>query len=180
MPCRTTSKPTGEGVVGPTNGTTQNGASRKLVIDAGRVESFRVLVAEFVEHYQPASLHEYALVEDLAHHRWFLWSCQRALYSIESEVYAAKPGQSEWSDIELKRLGLAAGYRAQAEAAFHRALKNVDAFMKERVADYRWEAGYDLAVRRLELQKKKLEFAVNDKATHRRNTPVDSAKTAVS
>jgi hypothetical protein len=178
MPCKTSSKTAASKPVGSIDAKIQNGAPGKLVVEADHLDDFRTLVADFVEQYQPASLHEYALVEDLAHHRWFLWCCQRSLYSIESEVYAAKPGQAKWSDAEFKRLALAARYRAQAERAFHRALKSVEGFIKDRIADYRWEASYDLAVRRLEFQKKKLELATGDDAVSGPNTQISSAKTA--
>jgi hypothetical protein len=89
-----------------------------------------------------------------------LWRRQRAFNSVESDVYAFQPSEAKRTEAEFKRIALADRYRATAERSSNRALKNVEAFSKERVKTYCWEATYDLAVRRLELAKKKHELAV--------------------
>jgi hypothetical protein len=155
--------------------TTTIGCSEKLIIEGERLEDFHALVASLVAHYQPADPHEHSLVEDLAHSRWFLWRRQRASNSVEAFVSEIQPDPARWSFVELKRIAVADRYRASAERSFNRALKNVEAFFKERVKARRWEATYDLAVRRLELRKQKhTEKAALKAETFR------SAKSAVS
>jgi len=168
------------------NATTHNGCSEKLVVEGERLEDFHSLVASLVDHYQPADPHEQSLVEDLAHGRWILWRRQRAFNHVESDVYAIQPNEAKWTEAEFKRIALADRYRTTAERAFNRALKNVEAFSKERVKTYRWEATYDLAVHRLELAKKKHELEVVKAAIRTKKlpppteTPFRSVKSAVS
>ena len=157
--------------VASANATVHNGCSEKLIVEGERLEDFHKLVASLVDHYQPADTHEQALVEDLAHGRWILWRRRRAFNSVESEVYALQPNEGKWTEAEFKRIALADRYRTTAERSFNRALKNVEAFAKERVETYRWEATYDLAVRRLELAKKKHELAVVKAAIKAKKLP---------
>jgi hypothetical protein len=121
---------------------------------------------EFLEHsealadfYLPFNPEERAFVEKLAQYRWAARRSRRAFNCVESSLYAAHPDPSQWSTADFKRLTLAAAYRAQAEQASGRAQKSVDVFMRQRIQDYRWEARYELAVRRFEWQKKKYELA---------------------
>jgi hypothetical protein len=143
-------------------------------------------VASLVDHYQPADPHEQSLVEDLAHGRWILWRRRRAFNNVESEVYPLQPSEGKWTEAEFKRIALADRYRTTAERSFDRALKNVEAFSKERVKTFRWEATYALAVRRLELARKKHEFQVVKAAMRAKKllpppeTPFRSVKSAVS
>jgi hypothetical protein len=172
--------------VSSVNATTHNGCSQKLIVEGERLEDFHALVASLVDHYQPADPHEQSLVEDLAHGRWFLWRRQRAFTSVESDVYVFQPNEGKWTEAEFKRIALADRYRTTAERSFNRVLKNVETFSKERVKTYRWEATYDLAVRRLELAKKKHELAVVKAAMRAKKlppppeTPIRSVKSAVS
>jgi len=172
--------------VSSANATIHNGCSEKLIVEGERLEDFHSLVASLVEHYQPADPHEQALVEDLAHGRWILWRRRRAFNSVESEVYAFQPNEGKWTEAEFKRIALADRYRTTAERSFNRALKNVEVFAKERVKTFRWEATYDLAVRRLELAGKKHELAVVRAAMRAKKlppppeTPFRSVKSAVS
>jgi hypothetical protein len=168
------------------NATIHNGCSEKLIVEGERLEDFHSLVASLVDHYQPASTLERSLVEDLAHGRWVFWRRQRAFTNIESAVYAFQPNEGKWTEAEFKRIALADRYRTNAERSFNRALKNVEAFSKERVKNFRWEATYDLAVRRLELARKKRELAVEKEARRAKKlapipkTPFRSVKSAVS
>jgi len=172
--------------VSSANATIHNGCSEKLIVEGERLEDFHALVASLVDHYQPADPHEQSLVEDLAHGRWILWRRRLAFNSVESEVYAFQPNEGKWTEAEFKRIALADRYRTTAERSFNRALKNVEAFSKERVKTYRWEATYDLAVRRLELAKQKHEWQVLKATMKAKNLPPPpepafrSAKNAVS
>jgi hypothetical protein len=172
--------------VASANATIRNGCSEKLVIEGERLEDFHALVASLVDHYQPATILEKSLVEDLAHGRWMFWRRQRAFTDIESAVYALQPDEGKWTEAEFKRIALADRYRTNAERSFNRALKNVEAFSKERVKSFRWEATYDLAVRRLELARKKHELAVAKEARRAKKLPLipkppfRSVKSAVS
>jgi hypothetical protein len=84
---------------------------------------------------------------------------------MEAQLFAHQPEASAWSEADIKRLAEAGRYREQAERTFQRALRRVKAFCAERVARYRWEATYDLAVRQFELEKKKLEHKTTHRAT---------------
>lgn len=168
--------------VSSANATIHNGCSEKLIVEGERLADYHSLVANLVTHYQPADSHEQYLVEDLAHGRWILWRRQRAFNSLESSVYTLQPNEANWTEAEFKRISLADRYRTAAERSFDRALRNVEAFSKERVKEYRWAATYDLAVKRLDLAKAKHEIAVA-KARRVRPpavTPIRSVKSAVS
>jgi hypothetical protein len=168
------------------NATTHNGCSEKLIVEGERLEDFHALVASLVDHYQPADPHQQSLVEDLAHGRWILWRRRRAFNGVESDIYAIQPNEGKWTEAEFKRIALADRYRTTAERSFNRAFKNVEAFAKERVKNYRWEATYDLAVRRLELAKEKHELQVAKAAMRAKKLPATplepfrSVKSAVS
>jgi len=157
--------------VASANATIHNGCSEKLIVEGERLEDFHSLVASLVDHYQPADSHEQSLVEDLAHGRWILWRRRRAFNSVESAIHAVQPNEGKWTEAEFKRIALADRYRTAAERSFNRALKNVEAFSKERVKAYRWEATYDLAVRRLELAKQKHELQVLKAAMKAKKLP---------
>jgi hypothetical protein len=143
-----------------TNATTHNGASQRLIVAGERLEDFETLLANLVQQYEPRTPEEHSLVEDLAHGRWFLWRRRRAFITIEADVYNIEPDPAKWTDAEFKRLALAERYRTQAERAYNRALKNVEAFAKDRLKTQRLEAAHDLALQRLQLQKAKHELAV--------------------
>jgi len=153
------------------NATIHNGCSERLIVEGERLEDFHALVASLVDHYQPANPHQQSLVEDLANGRWFLWRRQRGSASVDADVYEIQPDPARWSFVEHKRVALADRYRTTAERSFNRALKNVEAFAKDRVKKYRWEATHDLAVRRLELAKQKYEIAVEKAATKAKKLP---------
>jgi hypothetical protein len=121
-------------------------------------DAFFELTASLIDHYQPATIHEHSLIEDLARERWVLLRRQRAFSSIESDIYERQPEPAKWSETEFKRLALAERYRVEAERAFERSLKSVKSFCKERITNYRWTAMYDLAVRHLDFEKKKHEL----------------------
>jgi hypothetical protein len=128
------------------------------------VEDFFELTTSLVDHYHPATTHEYSLIEDLACERWQLLRRQRTFNGVEAELFERKPDPVQWSDDDFERLALADRCRMQAEQTFHRALKSVKEFRQERETKYRWEAMYDLAVRHLEFEKKKLELKKMDVA----------------
>jgi hypothetical protein len=151
---------------------THNGTSNQLIVAGERLEDFQALTANLTSHFQPANPHEQALVNDLAHGRWMLWRRQRAFNAIEASVYAAQPDEAKWAEPEFKRLSLAHRYLTQAERAYTRALKNVEAFAKERAKTFRWEAMRDLALQRLQLQKAKQEFAVARSAKNAVSSPL--------
>jgi len=153
------------------NATIHNGCSERLIVEGERLEDFHALVASLVDHYQPTGAHEQSLVEDLAHGRWFLWRRQRGCAFVDADVYEIQPDPARWSFVEHRRVALADRYRTTAERSFNRALKNVEAFAKDRVKKYRWEATHDLAVRRLELAKRKHEIAVEKAARKAQNLP---------
>ena len=136
------------------NATIHNLCSERLIVEGERLEDFHALVASLVDHYQPADAHEEHLVEELAHGRWFLWRRQRGSAFVDADVYEIQPDPARWSFVEHKRVLLADRYRTTAERSYNRALKNVEAFAKDRVKTYRWEAIHDLAVRRLELARR--------------------------
>jgi hypothetical protein len=165
------------------NATVHNGCSERLIVEGERLEDFHALVASLIDHYQPANPHEQSLVEDLAHGRWFLWRRQRGSASVDADVYEIQPDPARWSFVEHKRVVLADRYRTTAERSFNRALKNVEAFAKDRVKKYRWEATHDLAVRRLELAKQKHEQTLEKAALKAQKLPEAvfcSVKSAVS
>jgi len=122
------------------NATIHNLCSERLIVEGERLEDFHALVASLVDHYQPADAHEEHLVEELAHGRWFLWRRQRGCASVDADVYEIQPDPARWSFVEHKRVLLADRYRTTAERSYNRALKNVEAFAKDRVKTYRWEA----------------------------------------
>jgi hypothetical protein len=126
------------------------------------VEDFFQLITSLLDHYHPATTHEHSLVEDLACERWFLLRRQRAFNVIEARLFSRKPDPAAWSEADFKRLAQADRHRIQAERTFHRALKRTKEFRKERVANHRWEAMYDMAVRHLEFEKKKHEHQTGD------------------
>ena len=128
------------------------------------VEDFLQLTASLVDHYHPASAHEYSLIEDLACERWLLLRRLRAHNAIEAELFTRQPDPSQWSEIDFKRLAQADRYRLQAERIVHRALKRVNEFRQEHLTNYRWEAMHDMAVRQLEFEKKKHERKTSDRA----------------
>jgi hypothetical protein len=168
------------------NATIHNLCSERLIVEGERLEDFHALVASLVDHYQPADTHEHHLVEELAHGRWFFWRRQRGCASVDADVHEIQPDPARWSFVEHKRVLLADRYRTSAERSFNRALKNVEAFAKDRVKTYRWEATHDLAVRRLELAKQKHEGALERAALRAKKlpeppeTPFCSVKSAVS
>jgi hypothetical protein len=153
------------------NATIHNGCSERLIVEGERLDDFHALVASLVDHYQPADAHEQFLVEDLAHGRWFLWRRQRASAFVDADVYEIQPDPARWSFVEQKRVLLADRYLTNAERSFNRALKNVEAFAKDRVKTYRWEATHDLAVRRLELARERHEAAVERAALRAKKLP---------
>jgi len=153
------------------NATIHNLCSERLIVEGERLEDFHALVANLVDHYQPADAHEQFLVEELAHGRWFLWRRQRGSASVDADVYEIQPDPARWSFVEHKRVALADRYRTTAERSFNRALKNVEAFAKERIKTYRWEATHDLAVRRLELAKRRNEMALEKAALRAKKLP---------
>jgi hypothetical protein len=177
--------PTGK-LASSANATIHNGCSERLIVEGERLEDFHALVASLIDHYQPANPHEQSLVEDLAHGRWFLWRRQRGSAFVDADVYEIQPDPARWSFVEHKRVLLADRYRTTAERSYNRALKNVEAFAKDRVKTYRWEAMHDLAVRRLELAKKRQEIAAEKAALKAKRlsapseTPFCSVKSAVS
>jgi hypothetical protein len=132
-------------------------------------ESLKKLEATLIDHYQPATAHEYWLIQDLACERFGLLRRQRACNAVEADVFQTHPEPEVWSDIDFKRIALADRYRLRAERAYQRALKNVRRFCQERATSYRWEARHDLAIRELEFEKKKheLETAREQKADER-------------
>ncbi len=136
----------------------------QLLAAGENVEDFFQLTASLLDHYHPASTHESSLVEDLACERWLLLRRQRACKAIEAELLAIQPDPSLWSEPNFKRLAQIDRYRLRAERAYHRALKCVKDFREERLANYRWEAMYDMAVRQLEFEKKKHERKTSDRA----------------
>ena len=138
--------------------------THQLLAAGENVEDFFQLTASLVDHYHPASTHEYSLAEDLACERWLLLRRQRACKAIESELLATQPDPSLWSETDFKRLAQIDHYRLRAERTYHRALKRVKEFRQERLTNYRWEAMYDLAVRQLEFEKKKDERKSSDRA----------------
>ncbi len=136
----------------------------QLLAAGENVEDFFQLTASLMDHYHPASTHEYSLVEDLACERWLLLRRQRACKAIEVELLASRPDPSRWLDSDFKRLAQFDRYRLRAERTYHRALKCVKEFRQNRLANYRWEASYDMAVRQLEFAKKKHERETSDRA----------------
>jgi len=159
---------------------THNGTSNQLIVGGERLEDFQALTANLTSHFQPANPHEQSLVNDLAHGRWMLWRRQRAFNAIEASVYAAQPDEAKWAEPEFKRLSLAHRYLTQAERAYTRALKNVEAFAKERAKTLRWETMHDLALQRLQLQQTKHEMAVARAVAREAQVDARSAKNAVS
>ena len=135
------------------------------ILAAGEnVEDFFQLTASLVDHYHPASTHEYSLIEDLACERWLLLRRQRACKAIEAALLTSQPDPSLWSETDFKRLAQIDRYRLRAERTFHRALTCVKEFHQQRLTNYRWEAMYDMAVRQLEFEKKKHKLETADSA----------------
>jgi hypothetical protein len=172
--------------VSSANATTHNGCSEKLIVEGERLEDFQELIASLVDHYQPTDSHEQSLVEDLAHGRWILWRRRRAFNNVEADIYAVQPNEAKWTEAEFKRIALADRYRTTAERSFNRALKNVETFAHDRVKAYRWEMMYDLAVKRLDLARRKHELQVLKAAMRAKKLPppvepaFPSVKSAVS
>jgi hypothetical protein len=129
-------------------------------------------------HFQPSNPEEQHLVEDLAHGRWMLWRRQRAQRAIEADVHSSQPDPAKWTETEFKRIALSDRYLTQATRAYQRALKNVEAFAKERAKSFRWQAMHDLALQRLHLQQSKHEFALSNAIAKEQEALFRSAKCA--
>jgi hypothetical protein len=130
-----------------------------LIVQGETREEFNQFSERLDDHYMPFNYEERVSVGRLAECRWFLRRRRRVFESIETELYATQPDPSKWSEADFKRLALADSYRMKAEKAVWRAYEDVEGFLRQRIADYRFETNRDIAVRRLELQKRRFELA---------------------
>jgi hypothetical protein len=162
------------------NAATHHGTSNQLIVAGERLEDFLKLTDTLITHFKPSNAEEHHLVEDLAHGRWMLWRRQRAQRVIEADVHNSQPDPAKWTETEFKRIALSDRYLTQATRAYQRALKNVEAFVKERAKSFRWQAMHDLAVQRLHLQQAKHEFAVAKAINREEEALFRSAKNAES
>ena len=160
------------------NAATHHGTSNQLIVAGERLEDFTNLTNTLVQHFQPSNPEEQHLVEDLAHGRWMLWRRQRAQRAIEADVHSSQPDPAKWTETEFKRIALSDRYLTQATRAYQRALKNVEAFAKERAKSFRWQAMHDLALQRLHLQQSKHEFALSNAIAKEQEALFRSAKCA--
>jgi hypothetical protein len=160
------------------NAAVHHGTSTNLIVAGERLEDFIQLTDTLIIHFKPSNPEEQHLVEDLAHGRWMLWRRQRAQRAIETDVHSKEPDPSKWTETEFKRIALSDRYLTQATRAYQRALKNVEAFAKERAKSLRWEAMHDLALQRLHLQQSKHEFALNNAIAKEQDALFRSAKCA--
>ncbi len=143
------------------------------------IEEFNEFFERLDDHYMPYNPEERISVAKLAESRWSLHRRKRAVESIEAELYASTPGPATWTEADFKRLALADAYRLQAERVVFRAQQNVDAFIRERTEDSKWQSNFDLAERRLHLQKQKFAFALHESETRHKHIAPLFTKTAV-
>jgi hypothetical protein len=160
------------------NAAVHHGTSQNLIVAGERLEDFLNLTDTLITHFKPSNPEEQHLVEDLAHGRWMLWRRQRAQRAIEADVHNSQPDPAKWTETEFKRIALSDRYLTQATRAYQRALKNVEAFAKERAKSFRWQAMHDLALQRLQLQQSKHEFALSNAIAKEQEALIRSAKCA--
>jgi len=142
------------------------------------IEEFNEFYERLDDHYMPYNPEERVSVAKLAEARWALHRRKRVVESIEGELFSTTPNPAEWTEADFKRLALADAYRLQAERIVFRAQQNVDAFVRERGEDSKWQTSFDLAERRLHLQKQKFGFALHEAETRSKRTGAPSTKTA--
>jgi hypothetical protein len=160
------------------NAAVHHGTSQNLIVAGERLEDFLNLTDTLITHFKPSNSEEQHLVEDLAHGRWMLWRRQRAQRAIEADVHSKQPEPAKWTETDFKRIALSDRYLTQATRAYQRALKNVEAFAKERAKSLRWESMHDLALQRLQLQQSKHELALSNAIAKEQDALFRSAKNA--
>ena len=136
-----------------------------VVLNHESFEEFLAFAENLEDHYMPFNQEERVFVGKLAEARWFSRRRKGVFESIESAVFAAQPDTSKWGEAEFRRLAVADSYRIQGEIAVQRAQEKVEEFMLQRISDYQYETDRDLAVRRLEVQKRRCEIAMRHTRT---------------
>ena len=136
-----------------------------VVLSHESYEDFSAFVENLEDHYMPFNHEERVFVLKLAEARWFSRRRKKVFESIESALFAAQPDTSKWGEAEFRRLAVADNYRIQGEIAVQRAQQKVEEFMLQRVKDYQYETDRDIAVRRLEVQKRRCEIAMRHTRT---------------
>jgi hypothetical protein len=133
-----------------------------VVSNTESLEEFSTFAENLEDHYMPFNFEERVFVGKLAEARWFLRRRKRVFESIESALFAAHPDTSKWGEAQFKRLAMAENFRTQGEIAVQRALKKVEEFMLQRIKDYHFETNRDLANRRLDLQQRRCDVAMQN------------------
>ncbi len=128
-----------------------------VVLNHESFEEFSSFVENLEDHYMPFNHEERVFVGKLAEARWFSRRRKKVFESIESALFAAQPDTSKWGEAEFRRLAVADSYRIQGEIAAQRAQEKVEEFMLRRISEYQYETDRDLAVRRLEVQKRRCD-----------------------
>lgn len=105
------------------------------------------------DHYMPFNEEERVSVGKLAEARWALHRRKKVVETIESRLYAKTPNAADWTEADFRRLAVADAYRLRAERLVQLAQQNVNAFVTFRGEDSKWQAYFDLADRRYELEK---------------------------
>ena len=152
-----------------------------LTADESRDE-FDAFFERLDDHYMPYNPEERVLVAKLAECRWSLHRRKRAVESIEAALYKATPDPAQWSEADFRRLAIADAYRLQAEKLVCRAQRNVEAFVRNRLEDSKWQGYFDLADRRFHLQRQKFAFTLQQadkRAKHVHADRAASTKSAV-
>jgi hypothetical protein len=116
-------------------------------------DEFNEFYERLDDHYMPYNEEERLRVAKLAEARWVLHRRKKVVEAIEARLYADNPVAADWTEADFKRLALADAYRVRAERTVQQAQANVDAFVVFRGEDSKWQAYFDLADRRFQLEK---------------------------
>lgn len=122
-------------------------------------DDFNIFYERLDDHYMPFNEEERVCVGKLAEARWALHRRKKVAEAIESRLYAKTPNAADWSEADFKRLAIADDYRLRAEKLVSLAHQKVHAYVSFRSEDSKWQAYFDLADRRFQLEKEKFERA---------------------
>jgi hypothetical protein len=146
----------------------------KQVLIAGESpEEFVEFGERLFNHYMPYDDEERVLVRKLVEGRWFLKRRRGVFDNVEAALYANQPDPAKWSEEDFNRLALADSYCVQAEQVVNRAQWKVDAFIRRRIDENRFQAKMDIAYNNFLLGRKKYEFSLW-KAGLRPKTPAEA------
>ncbi len=120
-------------------------------------DEFNEFYERLDDYYMPFNDEERVFVGKLAEARWSLHRRKKVVEEIEARLYTKTPNAADWSEADFKRLAIADAYRLRAERLVSYAQANVNHYVTFRGEDSKWQAYFDLADRRFQLQRETLE-----------------------